>query len=397
MKQIKLYKLFEKPISGEWGNEPNQDELGIEVIRTTNFSDDIRYKVNSEMTHRVIDDSKIESKRLVYGDIIIEKSGGSPKQPVGRVMFYDYLDSVPRLCNNFTAILRPVAGNEPKFLAYLLNYLYHRGVVLKHQNKTTGIINLKVNNYLKSTSVWIPPYETQKQIVKLLDTAQGLIDARKEQIELVDELIKSLFYEMFGDPIINPKRWEKMQLKKSCNVITGNTPSRKDLDNYGEYIEWIKSDNINTPFTFLTKAEESLSKKGFEKGRYTEANSILMTCIAGSLNCIGNVAIVDRKVSFNQQINAIVPLKYETMFLYVMFLLTKKYIQNASSNSMKGIISKGKLQELEFIVPDRPVQELFAKKVILLEEKKQTLNQSLKELETNYSSLTQRAFKGELF
>lgn len=124
MKQIKLYKLFEKPISGEWGNEPNQDELGIEVIRTTNFSDDIRYKVNSEMTHRVIDDSKIESKRLVYGDIIIEKSGGSPKQPVGRVMFYDYLDSVPRLCNNFTAILRPVAGNEPKFLAYLLNFLY---------------------------------------------------------------------------------------------------------------------------------------------------------------------------------------------------------------------------------------------------------------------------------
>lgn len=396
MKQVKLLELFEKPISGEWGLEPNQDELGIEVIRTTNFSDGIRYKYDSEMTYRIIEPSKIQSKQLYYGDIIIEKSGGSPSQPVGRILFYDYKDSVPRICNNFTAILRPIEGNDPKFLAYLLNFLHKHGEVLKHQNKTTGIINLKLNNYLKSTSVSIPPLENQREFVEVLDKAQALVDARKEQISLMDELIQSVFYEVFGDPVTNTKGWPKIQLGKSCNIITGNTPSRKESDNYGDYIEWIKSNNINTPNTYLTCADEYLSKKGFEKGRYAESDSILMTCIAGSLSCIGNVAITDRRVAFNQQINAIIPQKYETMFLYVMFLLTKNYIQNASSNSMKGMISKGKLQELEFILPDRRTQVKYARKVISFENQKKLLKNSLVELESNYIILTQKAFTGKL-
>ncbi|MEK3773600.1 restriction endonuclease subunit S [Paenibacillus sp. FSL K6-4396] len=276
-----------------------------------------------------------------------------------------------------------------RFLQSKFQYLRDNctGATIPHISKTV----------LENLSIPLPSLEIQKRIIEVLDKARRLIDARKKQIRLMDELIQSMFYEMFGDPVTNPKGWKKIQLRKSCDVITGNTPSRKEQDNYGRYIEWIKSDNINTPYTFLTRAEEYLSEKGFEKGRYTEANSILMTCIAGSLSCIGNVAIADRKVAFNQQINAIVPLKYETMFLYVMFLLTKSYIQNASSNSMKGIISKGKLQELEFIVPDRPIQEMFSKKVIFFEGQKELLNQSLTELETKYLSLTQKAFRGDLF
>jgi len=278
-------------------------------------------------------------------------------------------------------------------------YLYYVLQTLRlSENTDRAVMGLTLNKQkLKQLTIPLPQFETQKKIVEVLDKAQGLIDVRKEQISLIDELIQSVFFEMFGDPVMNSKGWNKLQLKKSCNVITGNTPSRKELDSYGDYIEWIKSDNINTPNMYLTKADEYLSEKGFKKGRYTEPNSILMTCIAGSLSCIGNVAIADRKVAFNQQINAIVPLKYEVMFLYVMFLLTKSYVQNASSNSMKGMISKSKLQELEFIVPDRSLQEVYSKKVLHLEEHKGLLNQSLRELEKNYLSLTQKAFKGDLF
>lgn len=252
------------------------------------------------------------------------------------------------------------------------------------------------NDGIKKIQVPLPSLEIQKKIVAVLNNAKNLIDARKEQIRLMDELIQSLFYEIFGDPVTNPKGWPKIQLGKSCNIITGNTPSRKEPDNYGDYIEWIKSDNINTPNTYLTCADEYLSIKGFEKGRYTESDTILMTCIAGSLSCIGNVAITDRRVAFNQQINAIVPQKYETMFLYVMFLLTKNYIQNASSNSMKGMISKGKLQELEFILPDRTTQVNYASKVTSFENQKKLFKNSLVELETHYLVLTQKAFAGNL-
>ncbi|MBS9775583.1 MAG: restriction endonuclease subunit S [Fusobacterium sp.] len=258
-----------------------------------------------------------------------------------------------------------------------------KGAGLKHISKT----------YLEKIKIPVPDLQTQKKIVEILDKSQSLIDKRKEQIKLYDDLIQATFYNMFGDPVKNEKGWEVKKLEETSNIITGNTPSRKEVNNYGNHIEWIKSDNINTPSTFLTRAEEYLSEDGLKKGRFTDKNSILMTCIAGSLSCIGNVAVVDRKVAFNQQINAIVPLKYETMFLYVLFLLTKKYIQNSANNSMKGMISKGKLQELEFIVPDKDLQNKFAEKVEAIEKEKIKLEEALKELENNYNALVQKVFK----
>ena len=103
-----------------------------------------------------------------------------------------------------------------------------------------------------------------------------------------------------------------------ANVITGNTPPRVCPENYGDYIEWIKTDNIIN-LEKLTRAEESLSKKGFDRCRYVNKGAILMTCIAGSLNTIGNMVIVDRRVAFNQQINAICP--HEAEATYILYAL----------------------------------------------------------------------------
>lgn len=121
-----------------------------------------------------------------------------------------------------------------------------------------------------------------------------------------------------------------------------------NLSNYGNYIEWIKSDNINTTSMYLTQAREGLSEEGLSIARSVDEGNILMTCIAGSLSCIGNVAIADRKVSFNQQINAIVPKENNHLFIYHLLLLSKPYIQGKVNMSLKGILSKGKLLELEF-------------------------------------------------
>lgn len=221
MGTVKLIDLFESNISGEWGSEPYGNENDVEIIRSTNFSDDIRFKTGSEIVTRNVESSKLDSKRLQYGDIIVEKSGGSPTQPVGRILYYDFNDQITRMCNNFTSILRPTDNNDSKYLAYLLLSLYQRRAVLKFQNKTTGIINLKLKDYLESTRVSIPPLETQKKIVEALDKAQALIDARKEQIRLMDELVKSRFVEMFGDPVQNPMRWETKMLSELGNCKNG--------------------------------------------------------------------------------------------------------------------------------------------------------------------------------
>lgn len=277
-------------------------------------------------------------------------------------------------------------------------YLYYAIKTLNFDNTDRAVMGVTLNK-AKLNELKIPYCEInkQKQIVKLLNKAQELIDKRKEQIKYLDELVKSKFIEMFGDPVTNYKQWQKRKLIDECNIVTGNTPSRKVDEYYGNYIEWIKSDNITDSNIYLTKAREYLSEKGLQVGRYVEENSILMTCIAGSIKCIGNVAIANRKIAFNQQINAIEPLNNNVFFMFEQFRLSQQYIQSTINMSLKGILSKGQLSELEFIFPPIELQNQFADFVKHVDKLKLEMENSLKELEDNFNSLMQRAFKGELF
>lgn len=81
----KLFEIIEKPLSGEWGNDDVTGK-GIPVLRTTNFTNNGSVDYTNIVT-RTINAEKAKEKFLKHGDIIIEKSGGSPNQPVGRVVF----------------------------------------------------------------------------------------------------------------------------------------------------------------------------------------------------------------------------------------------------------------------------------------------------------------------
>lgn len=164
---------------------------------------------------------------------------------------------------------------------------------------------------------------------------------------------------MFGDPVDNPMEWEVMALNDSCQLLTGNTPSRKEPGFYGSFMEWIKSDNISPSSMLLSEAAERLSESGAAVGRVVGPGAILMTCIAGSLNTIGNVAVVDREVAFNQQINALVPHKYETMVLYYLLKLIRPQLHEAANSALKCILNKGTLGSISTIVPDRNLQKRF--------------------------------------
>lgn len=171
---------------------------------------------------------------------------------------------------------------------------------------------------------------------------------------------QSRFIELFGDPKSNPKGYPQKQLGKSCKVTTGNTPSRAVAEYYGDHIEWIKTDNIVSGLISPTTATEYLSEKGMIVGRTVESGSILMACIAGSVSSIGRVCVTNRKVAFNQQINAIVPYDYNVLFLYAMLQLSKEYLVDGINMALKGILSKSKLEEKSFFVPPIELQEQFA-------------------------------------
>lgn len=180
-----INEVIEKPISGEWGKE-DYDGTGVKVLRTTNFTDHgaIDY---SEVVTRKIDEKKIKSKLMKYGDVLIEKSGGSDKKPVGRVVFYDGNDN-EYLFNNFTSVLRlkPEVKLHPVFLFEFLFVNYWNDGTRIYQNKTTGIHNLKLADYLEGTNIPLPPMELQEQFVKFMH------QSNKSKLQLqqaIDELI----------------------------------------------------------------------------------------------------------------------------------------------------------------------------------------------------------------
>ena len=130
---------------GEWG-EDDLDGSGVNVIRTTNFTNSGKLDLTNVVT-RKIDQAKIDKKHLVPGDIILERSGGTADNPVGRVVYYEADGTF--LFNNFTQILRCKDGVNSLFVFYsLFNYYHtHKNEIRSMGNKTTGIQNLKMDKY----------------------------------------------------------------------------------------------------------------------------------------------------------------------------------------------------------------------------------------------------------
>lgn len=250
---------------------------------------------------------------------------------------------------------------------------------------------------LKALQIPLPPIEEQRRIAAILDKADAIRRKQEKVLALADDFLRATFLDMFGDPVTNSKHLETVPIKEFGRIITGNTPSRAIPEYYGDEIEWIKSDNINTPLHYLTTAEEGLTNSGKAMGRIAMPGSVLVTCIAGSFNCIGNAAIANREVCFNQQINAIEPFQnFDTEFLYAQVLVGKKLIQGASTNSMKGMVSKGKFQEISFIRPPEKERIRFSEFFNTYMKMNNQINDRYEVTKIMYEAVLQRAFRGEL-
>ena len=295
---------------------------------------------------------------------------------------------------------RGVAGLRAKKVAlsqaYLWHWLDHAAPVLSAKGRGATFLQVSKAD-IASLQIPLPPLAEQKRIAAILDAADALRAKRREALAQLDTLLQSTFLDMFGDPVTNPMGWDTSALGEVGEVITGNTPSRKHPEYYGEDIEWIKSDNINDPSFVLTEAEERLSVAGKAVARTSPRGSILVTCIAGSPSCIGNAAIADREVAFNQQINAFVPGESIALwFAFGMFWVGKRLVQSASTSSMKGMVSKSAFSAISIPIPPTSLQSRFDAIGESVEHQKASQRAHLAELDTLFTSLQSRAFRGDL-
>ena len=334
--------------------------------------------------------SPILSKRLDkaqhYDEALIFGTGGSASIHYSDEPFSTSTDCI-------VAIAKTEELNT-KFVYY---YLYGNLHILERGFKGAGLKHIS-KKYIQEIDIPILPLETQNKIVDVLDRASSLVKKREKTIELLDELLRATFLDMFGDPVRNPKGWEKLPLSKFGEIITGNTPPRKNPENYNEnYIEWIKTGNIILNEIYPTKAEEYLSEVGAKNGRIVKEGSIIVACIAGSLSSIGRSALVNRKIAFNQQINAIEPNSdISPFFLYYLLTYSSEYIQSFASKGMKKIITKGNFEKILFVKPPFTEQTKFERIVKALNKQKENIKISQKEILMFFNSLTQKVFNGEL-
>ena len=186
----RLIDIIGKTISGEWGNDDSAG-VGIPVLRTANFTNEGVINYNNVVT-RDICKKNLSQKYLQPGDIIIEKSGGSDKQPVGRVVYYDG-EPNRYLFNNFTGCLRVRDRDKwnPRYVFYALFGNYVNGGTRRYENKTTGLHNLKTDQYVQDFVIQEQALEDQQMVVARLDKVADLISLRKEQISKLDLLVKS--------------------------------------------------------------------------------------------------------------------------------------------------------------------------------------------------------------
>ena len=320
------------------------------------------------------------TKMAAPNDILI-----SVRAPIGAMNFARENCCIGR---GLAALTPDKSKALPEFIFWLL-----KGKNAELNSKGTGSTFKAISRKVLE-EIMIPEISLEKQIEfsEILERVYGVIQARKEELQKLDELIKARFVELFGDPRSNPFGFEKKMLKDTCKVITGNTPSRAIAEYYGDYIEWIKTDNIVSGILNPTQATESLSEKGMNVGRTVEKDSILMACIAGSIASIGRVCITDRTVAFNQQINAVVPEQYNILFLYVLLQMSKDYLVEDINMALKGILSKSKLEEKEFIIPPMDLQEQFSDFVKQVDKSKVKVQKALDETQKLFDSLMQQYF-----
>lgn len=216
---VPLKSLLDNSFSGMWGNDEDDSLEERPCVRVADFEFSKIGVRNKIQTLRYYKYTEL-LRQIRKGDILIEKSGGGEKTPVGRIAYNEEFDDY--MCANFIQVLRVKENINSKYIAYGLSAIYFSEYVKHYIKQTTGIQNLSINQYL-SQSFFIPPKEEQEQIAKFLDwkinEIDRLIGIEKAKIKNIEELDKSLVFEIVSK-LYNDKETKQVSLKSILNPIS---------------------------------------------------------------------------------------------------------------------------------------------------------------------------------
>ncbi len=172
---VPLSQLLETSIGGVWGKPLGELDVDVDVLRVTELRPGGKLDP-STAAHRSVSRRQLESRQLQNGDLLLEKSGGGPTTPVGRVGLVDRLLG-PSVCSNFMQLMRLRTDLvEPRFLHLYLNHLHSVGGTVPLQTASTNIRNISSIDYF-AVAVPMPKLSEQRRIVDILEDHLSRLDA----------------------------------------------------------------------------------------------------------------------------------------------------------------------------------------------------------------------------
>ena len=284
-------------------------------------------------------------------------------------------------------VMRCVSGVDAKFLLYFFKSEYFIRYGVNHFNGTVGQQRVGAQD-IKDCLIPVPSVEEQVRIVAKLEDAFAEIDRAEKAYEelqtlagvlrgqilqeviqgkLVPQLAEEGVAEQIGVapeevPFEIPESWRWVTLASVGKTHTGATPSTSKKEYFGSDIPFVKPGDID--HCLLTYREDGLSTAAYEVARLVPEKSLLMVCIGGS---IGKVALCDREVSFNQQINAIVCNEELALPEYLFVIMRSPYFQDEVWRNATGtatpIINKSRWGKIWIPLPSTKEQVRIVAKV----------------------------------
>lgn len=261
---------------------------------------------------------KMKSGVIEKGDILVVKDGAT----TGKVAFVDDKFPLERACiNEHIFLIRTKKELYSEYLYYYLrSSIGQKNIMNDFRGATVGGISRNFIDF----EIYLPPLETQKKIVEVLEKAEGVIEKRREAINLLDELIKAKFVEMFGDPVKNPNSWLIKNYEDICSLITDGehtTPKRCEKDIYLLSARNVLNHSLQLEDVDYIDEEEY---KRISKRIIPEENDIIISC-SGT---VGRVCKVPKNLKFQMVRSiAILKLKDEINATFMEWLIDSNFTQ----------------------------------------------------------------------
>jgi len=317
----------------------------------------------------------------------------SVRAPVGSVNLCDRLSIIGR---GLSAI-RPRSGIHADYLYYFFkkneDRIANLGSGSTFKSITQDILKkIKVPVPYKNGS---PDLDDQTRIATLLYKVESLIAKRKKSIADLDELLKSTFLEMFGDPVRNEMGWDEKYLNKLGTIERGvskHRPRNAPELLVGNY-PLIQTGDVANSGTFINRYNQTYSDLGLKQSKLWPKGTLCITIAAniaktGILNF--DACFPDSVVGFQAE------KKYSVYYVHFLFAFLQDILEKKAPHAAQKNINLKILKSLKVPAPPYNLQIKFATIVEKVETLKKKYQNSLNDLETLYGALSQKAFKGEL-